>query len=236
MSENLFILSGLIFFAASVLYSIYFIKQTRKFGILSTTLTVGGFIFQIVGYLFRWMEASQQGFDHTPLEAFTIYEVLIFISFCLVSLYLVFEYKYRIRALGCLVMPFITLMILYASFSDSITSEIQELPDVLQGNYFMLHVVSGAISYAGFCLSVIASVIILMMTGKGKVSTAQDTIMSKLPRPMILDDISYKSIALGFILFSVCIATGLYRTKVIWGSYWSWDPSQTSMLITWLMY
>ena len=61
-------------------------------------------------------------------------------------------------------------------------------------------------------------------------------VLGRLPSPWILDDLSYKTIAIGFILFSIGMATGAYRTKVIWGSYWNWDPVETSSLITWLLY
>ncbi|MDX1778853.1 MAG: cytochrome c biogenesis protein CcsA, partial [Thermodesulfobacteriota bacterium] len=60
--------------------------------------------------------------------------------------------------------------------------------------------------------------------------------LDQLPSLKILDELSYKTIAIGFILFSIGMATGAYRTKIIWGSYWSWDPVETSALIIWLIY
>jgi ABC-type transport system involved in cytochrome c biogenesis permease subunit len=32
------------------------------------------------------------------------------------------------------------------------------------------------------------------------------------------------------------MATGAYRTRIIWGKYWSWDPAEVISLIMWLMY
>jgi len=52
----------------------------------------------------------------------------------------------------------------------------------------------------------------------------------------ILDDITYKSIAVGFPLLSMGIITGAIWADSAWGTYWSWDPKETWSLITWFVY
>jgi cytochrome c-type biogenesis protein CcsB len=51
-----------------------------------------------------------------------------------------------------------------------------------------------------------------------------------------LDDIIYKTIAIGFLLLTIGIITGAVWANYAWGSYWSWDPKETWSLITWFMY
>ncbi len=52
-----------------------------------------------------------------------------------------------------------------------------------------------------------------------------------------LDDIIYKSIAVGFPIFGLggLIFGGVWAAQA-WGTYWSWDPKETWSLITWLVY
>ncbi|MEK6693039.1 MAG: c-type cytochrome biogenesis protein CcsB [Nitrospirota bacterium] len=52
-----------------------------------------------------------------------------------------------------------------------------------------------------------------------------------------LDDITYKSIAVGFPVFGLggLIFGGVWAAQA-WGTYWSWDPKETWSLITWLVY
>ncbi len=52
-----------------------------------------------------------------------------------------------------------------------------------------------------------------------------------------LDDITYKSIAVGFPIFGLggLIFGGVWAAQA-WGTYWSWDPKETWSLITWLVY
>ena len=55
--------------------------------------------------------------------------------------------------------------------------------------------------------------------------------------PEILDDITYKSIAVGFPLFTVGgLLMGAIWANSAWGKYWTWDPKETWSLITWFVY
>jgi len=54
--------------------------------------------------------------------------------------------------------------------------------------------------------------------------------------PDMLDEISYKSIMIGFPLLTLGIITGAVWANEAWGTYWSWDPKETWSLITWFIY
>ncbi|MEI8169616.1 MAG: c-type cytochrome biogenesis protein CcsB [Rhodoferax sp.] len=61
-------------------------------------------------------------------------------------------------------------------------------------------------------------------------------IASKLPSFEILDDLMYKSIAVGFAFFTIATVLGALWAAEAWGGYWSWDPKETWALIVWLNY
>ncbi len=55
--------------------------------------------------------------------------------------------------------------------------------------------------------------------------------------PAMLDDIAYKSIAVGFPLFTIGgLIMGAIWANSAWGKYWTWDPKETWSLITWFVY
>jgi len=56
------------------------------------------------------------------------------------------------------------------------------------------------------------------------------------PDLKVLDEVNYKSIAVGFPLLSLGIITGAAWANYAWGTYWSWDPKETWSLITWFIY
>lgn len=53
----------------------------------------------------------------------------------------------------------------------------------------------------------------------------------------ILDEVTYKSIAVGFPIFTLGgLIFGAIWADQAWGVYWSWDPKETWSLITWFVY
>jgi cytochrome c-type biogenesis protein CcsB len=57
-----------------------------------------------------------------------------------------------------------------------------------------------------------------------------------LPKQDILDDVTYRMIAIGWPLLTGGIITGAVWANSAWGTYWSWDPKETWSLITWFVY
>ena len=51
-----------------------------------------------------------------------------------------------------------------------------------------------------------------------------------------LDNVSYRTIGLGFPLLTIGVIAGAVWANEAWGSYWSWDPKETWALITWLVF
>ena len=65
---------------------------------------------------------------------------------------------------------------------------------------------------------------------------ARQKIAAKLPSFEVLDDVMYKSIAVGFAFFTIATVLGALWAAEAWGGYWSWDPKETWALIVWLNY
>ena len=54
--------------------------------------------------------------------------------------------------------------------------------------------------------------------------------------PIILDNLSYRILGIGFPLLTIGILSGAVWANEAWGSYWSWDPKETWALLTWLVF
>jgi cytochrome c-type biogenesis protein CcsB len=70
----------------------------------------------------------------------------------------------------------------------------------------------------------------------GTIIFARRQIAAKLPSFEVLDDVMYKSIAVGFAFFTIATVLGALWAAEAWGGYWSWDPKETWALIVWLNY
>ncbi|MEP6823443.1 MAG: c-type cytochrome biogenesis protein CcsB, partial [Ramlibacter sp.] len=87
---------------------------------------------------------------------------------------------------------------------------------------------AGGSYWVGYALvsALIAAVILL----------GRQRIAARLPSFEILDDVMYKSIAVGFAFFTIATVLGALWAAEAWGGYWSWDPKETWALIVWLNY
>ena len=85
------------------------------------------------------------------------------------------------------------------------------------GNYWLVYAVVSALIAGGILL------------GRGRIA-------SRLPPLEVLDDVMYKSIAVGFAFFTIATVLGALWAAEAWGGYWSWDPKETWALIVWLNY
>lgn len=66
---------------------------------------------------------------------------------------------------------------------------------------------------------------------------AEKVLSSLSLTPNMLDEITYKSINVGFPLFTIGgLLMGAIWANSAWGKYWSWDPKETWSLITWFVY
>ena len=79
--------------------------------------------------------------------------------------------------------------------------------------------------YFGISALIVASILV----GRKRLS-------AKLPSFEVLDDVMYKSIAVGFAFFTIATVLGALWAAEAWGGYWSWDPKETWALIVWLNY
>lgn len=70
----------------------------------------------------------------------------------------------------------------------------------------------------------------------GGILFARRRIAERLPSLEVLDDVMYKSIAVGFAFFTIATVLGALWAAEAWGGYWSWDPKETWALIVWLNY
>ncbi len=70
----------------------------------------------------------------------------------------------------------------------------------------------------------------------GGILLGRKRIAERLPALDVLDDVMYKSIAVGFAFFTIATVLGALWAAEAWGGYWSWDPKETWALIVWLNY
>lgn len=223
-----------VYFAAFVFYFIRMIRGTEIWGRMAFITACAGLTIHTAGLIMRWIESYTMGIGHAPLSNF--YESLIFFSWTIALLSLIFEWRIKHKALGVFVFPLAFLAMAFASLSPNINNRIQPLIPALQSNWLTSHVLTCFMGYAAFVIAFGLACMRFVKHFVQDTADARSSLLMFLPSDEGIDDLIYHSIALGFVFLSLGIITGSVWAHYAWGSYWSWDPKETWSLITWLIY
>lgn len=226
----LFVLATITYFAG-LFTNNSFVNKT------ASSMTWIALVMGFTGLMVRWYESYliDPEFGHIPVS--NLYEV--FILFCIITglLYLYYEGRYQNRSLGGFVLLIISAAVaflLWYSFEKG-AHEIQPLVPALKSYWMKIHVPTNFIGYGAFALAAMVSVVYLIRL-RGETKNPQGFAATRLPTLEMLDDITYKAIALGFAFFTIATILGAMWAAEAWGGYWSWDPKETWALIVWLNY
>jgi cytochrome c-type biogenesis protein CcsB len=223
-----------LYLLCTVLYFNYLAFRSERLGKIAGGLSWITLLLHTAAILLRWVESYQLGIGHAPLS--NMYESLVFFSWCIAVLYLLWEWKLNSRILGAFAMPFAFLFIAYASLAPGVSDRIDPLIPALQSNWLHVHVITCFLSYASFALSCGISILYLLKLRQKEKGQKEASLPALFPPLDSLDALIYKTIAVGFPLLTIGIVTGAAWANYAWGSYWSWDPKETWSLITWFVY
>lgn len=215
----LFAFATLCYWAALVRPQGFAVRLARAF----TWMASGaGFIALLV----RWREGYLIGADVGHIPVSNLYEV--FVLFCVLTGLMHLYYEKRDRPVGAFVLPAIDLAIgflLWYSLTRG-AHEIQPLIPALQSWWMKIHVPANFIGYGAFTFAAMLGVAWMLEPRlKGRIAGRE-----------VLEELMYRSIAIGFLFFTLATILGALWAAEAWGSYWSWDPKETWALIVWLNY
>ncbi len=222
----LFPAAMVVYFAGLASHSEY----TQKVGsALTWAASAAGFI----GLLVRWWESYLISPEIGRIPVTNLYEVFVLFAITTGLIYLYYEQRYRTRALGGFVGIIITASIgflLWYHF-DRQAHEIDPLIPALQSWWMKIHVPTNFVGYGAFAIAAMVGVAYLVQA-----RNPERWQQRGFPSAEAMDDIMYRTIALGFAFFTIATILGALWAAEAWGGYWSWDPKETWALIVWLNY
>lgn len=234
-SYQLFNYTTIAYFVSMVLFLAFLGTRSKGVGLGATVIAWIGFAANTAAIAMRWMESRAMGYGHAPLS--NLYESVVFFAWSILLVYLLFDLKYKQRAVGAFVLPGAFLWMAWGQLR--LNHSIEPLVPALQSNWLTYHVITCFIGYAAFAVAAGVSVMYLLKAGredKNVTGSGGGGLMAMFPSTKILDDINYKAIMVGFPMLTLGIITGAAWANYAWGTYWSWDPKETWSLIVWFIY
>lgn len=142
-------------------------------------------------------------------------DTLGFLAWSIGVIYLIFGWSRKRDLFTWLTIPLILLLLTGSALSPVMRGP---LPPVLRTIWFELHVILSFLSYALFAVGAVFGVLYLS-DGTRENETSQ-----------------YRSLMLGYALFSLAMIFGGIWAHLAWGTYWLWTPKELWTTIVWFSY
>lgn len=213
-------------------------------------LVVGANLLLTSQLLLRWLDSG-----HFPIS--NLYESLCFLAWGCTLTQLLVERSWPSPLVPAATTPMALVCVAFASFAlpDTLQNAAPLVP-ALRSSWLVMHVSVIMMSYAALLIGSLLSVAVLLTQpgqamelrsssiGSGSFQRAGlqtdggAVMLQAAPIALSerLDNLSYRTITVGFLLLTVGIISGAVWANEAWGSWWSWDPKETWALICWLVY
>jgi ABC-type uncharacterized transport system permease subunit len=200
-TDRLFFLLALVIYGLSMVYSVFLWRRGfRQDNRLNYFLLLAGFGLHTAAMVLRG-----QKLNHCPIT--NLYEVTAFVSWTIVTIYLLVGVWARLRFLGAFASPLLFAMGVFALMPglDPQPGAQQEIRTV----WTSLHAALLALAYGAFGLSAVAALMYLTQEHNLKFNKLR-ALLSLLPPMQRLEMAVSRLLASGFVLLTVGLAIGAY--------------------------
>jgi cytochrome c-type biogenesis protein CcsB len=213
-----------IYALASVLFVFGVVFRKELLVSAAFWVAVAGLLPHTAAIALRWVQVG-----HGPYLGF--FEIASSFAWgSIVVLALVSWRNNRMRVLGVVLAPSAVLLLGGAMLAPRSPLRITAK---LASYWLNIHVAFAKLSYMSFIAAFAVGLIYLYRERRGE---RPESMLSRLPEQDVLDDLSYRFVAVGFIFLSFMIVAGAIWANEAWGRYWAWDPIETWSLISWIVY
>ncbi|HEY7143449.1 MAG TPA: c-type cytochrome biogenesis protein CcsB [Streptosporangiaceae bacterium] len=196
------------------------------------TLTCVGLFAHVTGIVSRGIAEHRVPWGN-------MYEFIMAISCMAVLVLVVVAGRYRAHYIGLFVL--IPVVFALGLAVTVVYTPAGALVPALQSYWIAIHVTAMIIASGLYIVGAVVTVMYLVAdrslrrTAAG-LPSATSGIVARLPKPDVLDRLSYRTILGAFPVWTFGVMAGAIWADQAWGRYWGWDPKETWSFITWVVY
>lgn len=161
-------------------------------------------------------------------------EMCAFLSWSLLVSYFIAARWYRANALKVFIFPIVFVVASIAAVSTGTTDRPEGIDHPLQGLLFV-HAALILLAYAAFFISFGAGVMYIIQERELRLKRF-GKIFYRLPSLDTCDAISFKAVAVGFVLLTLGIAAGMAWLRARDGAFWQGSPLEVFVVAIWAIY
>jgi cytochrome c-type biogenesis protein CcsB len=201
-------------------------SRTERVGRLASAFMVLGFLLLTTGVIFRGISAHRVPWGN-------MYEFSITGAFAFSGAYLFALKKYKLRWLG--LPASLAVLLTLGTAITLLYRPSAPLVPALKSTWLVIHVSAAIISGGVFLLANCVAAAYLILD-RYEQKGVRPVWAQRLPSLEVLDNLSYRLVALVFPLWTFAVIAGAIWAESAWGRYWGWDPKETWAFITWVAY
>jgi cytochrome c-type biogenesis protein CcsB len=199
---------------------------------LAFVLTCIGLTAHVAGVLTRGLSEHRVPWGN-------MYEFIMAISCMAVIVLIAAISRYKAYYIGLFVM--VPVVFALGLAVTVVYTPAGALVPALQSYWIAIHVTAMIIASGLYVVGAVVTVMYLAVDryerrAAGGQPSGLGGIMQRLPKPLVLDRLSYRAILFAFPVWTFGIMAGAIWADQAWGRYWGWDPKETWSFITWVVY
>ena len=200
---------------------------------VGVALTVVAWLLHIAGTVTRGIAAERVPWAN--MYEFALTGTLIITS---VYLLVLVVSKHDLRFLGTFVTGLVLVLLGVATVNFYVS--VVPLPPALQSAWLVINVFVATSATGFLALGFALSVVQLLQSRRESLAASAKAVkqnfLATLPDSATLENLAYRVIIVGFILWTFTLMAGAIWAEAAWGRYWGWDTKEVWTFIIWVVY
>ena len=207
------------------------LRELGKAGVLAQITLVLGLLVNVAGVVTRGVAAGR--WPTANMYEFTILGVAV-----MAVVVLVLQRRRFLPFVAMLATGFASVFLLIALMLLHVAAD--GVQPALQNRWIYIHV-GVAIAATGIFTVAFLTVVAQLLQdsrerGSGTLATKRWRVLDQLPSSNVLEALTFRLNASGFVLWTFTLITGAIWAEEAWGRYWNWDPKEVGTFVSWVIY
>lgn len=169
-------------------------------------------------------------FDHPPITS--LFEILTLLAASVSGAYLYLEFRTHVHNTGVFIL---SLAFVFQTISSVFIKDIIEIPDYLHSLLLGFHVSTALFGYTALAISAVYGLLYLMLYHEIR-SSRFGVIYSRLPNLEVLESMSHRAEAFGFVMLTIAILVGVIWLPAVFTDISYLDPKLIGTVAIWFLY
>jgi cytochrome c-type biogenesis protein CcsB len=199
-----------------------------------------GVALTVVAWILHLSADVLRGFAAGRVPWANMYEFALTGTLVIVSVYLLVLVvaKHDLRFLGTFITGLVLVLLGIATVNFYVS--VVPLPPALQSAWLVIHVFVATSAVGFLALGFALSVVQLLQSRRESIAASakavKQSFLATLPDSATLENLAYRVIIIGFILWTFTLMAGAIWASAAWGRYWGWDTKEVWTFIIWVVY